>query len=127
MPIPQPPEPEPEPMPPSAPPEPTPEPPPTDPIPPPTPAPRVERELIVAPLTRSLKRPARVGCTCSIDTARNGYAQTAAPPCAVRGRPGAPVATPIECAGVSSRHPEPWDDYECAASCGTFQYRQRTP
>jgi CheY-like chemotaxis protein len=28
--------------------------------------------------------------------------------------------------GVSSRHPEQWDDYTCPASCGTFVYRQRT-
>jgi CheY-like chemotaxis protein len=28
--------------------------------------------------------------------------------------------------GVSARHPEQWDYYECAGGCGTFQYRQRT-
>ena len=28
--------------------------------------------------------------------------------------------------GVSARHAEQWDDYECTAGCGTFQYRQRT-
>jgi two-component system chemotaxis response regulator CheY len=28
--------------------------------------------------------------------------------------------------GVSNRHPEQWDYYVCSASCGTFQYRQRT-
>ena len=28
--------------------------------------------------------------------------------------------------GVSSRHPEQWDDYTCPASCGTFVYRHRT-
>jgi len=28
--------------------------------------------------------------------------------------------------GVSDRHPEQWDYYRCPASCGTFQYRQRT-
>jgi DNA-binding response OmpR family regulator len=28
--------------------------------------------------------------------------------------------------GVSERHPEQWDDYECPNGCGTFQYRQRT-
>ena len=28
--------------------------------------------------------------------------------------------------GVSSRHPEQWDDYVCPASCGSFQLRQRT-
>jgi CheY-like chemotaxis protein len=28
--------------------------------------------------------------------------------------------------GVSDRHPEQWDYYSCPASCGMFQYRQRT-
>jgi CheY-like chemotaxis protein len=28
--------------------------------------------------------------------------------------------------GVSSRHPEQWDDYRCPGSCGGFEYRQRT-
>jgi CheY-like chemotaxis protein len=28
--------------------------------------------------------------------------------------------------GVSARHPEQWDYYECPNGCGTFQYRQRT-
>ena len=28
--------------------------------------------------------------------------------------------------GVSARHAEQWDDYECPSGCGTFQYRQRT-
>ena len=28
--------------------------------------------------------------------------------------------------GVSERHSEQWDYYECASGCGTFQYRQRT-
>jgi two-component system chemotaxis response regulator CheY len=28
--------------------------------------------------------------------------------------------------GVNDRHPEQWDYYVCSASCGTFQYRQRT-
>lgn len=28
--------------------------------------------------------------------------------------------------GVSARHPEQWDYFECAGGCGTFQYRQRT-
>ncbi len=36
-----------------------------------------------------------------VDTARNTYAQTAVPPYAVRPRPGAPVATPIEWAELS--------------------------
>jgi len=31
-----------------------------------------------------------------LDTARNGYAQTAVAPYSVRARPGAPVATPID-------------------------------
>jgi two-component system, cell cycle response regulator DivK len=28
--------------------------------------------------------------------------------------------------GVSERHPEQWDYFECDAGCGTFQYRLRT-
>jgi len=28
--------------------------------------------------------------------------------------------------GVSERHREQWDYYECAKGCGTFQYRERT-
>jgi CheY-like chemotaxis protein len=28
--------------------------------------------------------------------------------------------------GVSARHPEQWDYYECPNNCGTFQYRERT-
>jgi len=28
--------------------------------------------------------------------------------------------------GVSARHPEQWDYFECTAGCGTFQYRERT-
>jgi hypothetical protein len=28
--------------------------------------------------------------------------------------------------GVSARHVEQWDYYECSGGCGTFQYRQRT-
>jgi DNA-binding response OmpR family regulator len=28
--------------------------------------------------------------------------------------------------GVSERHPEQWDYFECQAGCGTFQYRERT-
>ena len=28
--------------------------------------------------------------------------------------------------GVSERHQEQWDYYECAGGCGTYQYRQRT-
>jgi bifunctional non-homologous end joining protein LigD len=41
---------------------------------------------------RKAKREGRI----LVDTARNTYAQTAVPPYAVRPRPGAPVATPIE-------------------------------
>jgi bifunctional non-homologous end joining protein LigD len=41
---------------------------------------------------RKAKRDGRI----LVDTARNTYAQTAVPPYAVRPRPGAPVATPIE-------------------------------
>jgi two-component system, cell cycle response regulator DivK len=28
--------------------------------------------------------------------------------------------------GVSERHPEQWDYFECPVGCGTFQYRERT-
>jgi CheY-like chemotaxis protein len=28
--------------------------------------------------------------------------------------------------GVSARHPEQWDYFECDGECGTFEYRQRT-
>jgi len=28
--------------------------------------------------------------------------------------------------GVSARHPEQWDYFECPGQCGTFEYRQRT-
>lgn len=28
--------------------------------------------------------------------------------------------------GVSIKSPEQWDDFECAAGCGTFEYRHRT-
>jgi CheY-like chemotaxis protein len=28
--------------------------------------------------------------------------------------------------GVSARHPEQWDYFECATGCGSFQYRERT-
>lgn len=28
--------------------------------------------------------------------------------------------------GVSAKHKEQWDRYECSAGCGSFQYRQRT-
>jgi bifunctional non-homologous end joining protein LigD len=41
-------------------------------------------------------RKAERGGRILVDTARNGYAQTAVPPYGVRARPGAPVATPIE-------------------------------
>jgi bifunctional non-homologous end joining protein LigD len=51
---------------------------------------RHPRELTVE--FRKAKRDGRI----LVDVARNGYAQTAVPPYAVRPRPGAPVATPIE-------------------------------
>ena len=28
--------------------------------------------------------------------------------------------------GVSSKHSEQWDYFDCEAGCGTFQYRTRT-
>ena len=46
-----------------------------------------------------------------MDTARNGYAQTAVPPYAVRPRPGAPVATPIDWDELSDSklRPDRWN------------------
>jgi bifunctional non-homologous end joining protein LigD len=46
-----------------------------------------------------------------VDTARNTYAQTAVPPYAVRPRPGAPVATPIEWDELSDSklRPDRWN------------------
>jgi bifunctional non-homologous end joining protein LigD len=46
-----------------------------------------------------------------VDTARNGYAQTAVPPYAVRARPGAPVATPIDWEELSDSRlrPDRWN------------------
>jgi bifunctional non-homologous end joining protein LigD len=46
-----------------------------------------------------------------VDTARNTYAQTAIPPYAVRPRPGAPVATPIEWDELSDSRlrPDRWN------------------
>jgi bifunctional non-homologous end joining protein LigD len=41
-------------------------------------------------------RKAKRGDRILLDVARNAYAQTAVPPYAVRARPGAPVATPLE-------------------------------
>jgi bifunctional non-homologous end joining protein LigD len=45
-----------------------------------------------------------------VDLMRNGYAQTAVPPYAVRPRPGAPVATPIEWEELSDARlrPDRW-------------------
>jgi bifunctional non-homologous end joining protein LigD len=45
-----------------------------------------------------------------VDTARNTYAQTAIPPYAVRPRPGAPVATPVEWEELSDSRlrPDRW-------------------
>ena len=42
-----------------------------------------------------------------VDLARNGYAQTAVPPYAVRPRGGAPVATPVEWSEVESKDLRP--------------------
>ena len=46
-------------------------------------------------LTDELRK-AKRGGRILVDTARNTYAQTAVPPYAVRPRPGAPVATPLD-------------------------------
>jgi bifunctional non-homologous end joining protein LigD len=56
---------------------------------------------------RKEKRDGRV----LVDTARNTYAQTAIPPYAVRPRPGAPVATPVEWDELSDSklRPDRWN------------------
>ena len=53
---------------------------------------------------------ARHGGRILVDTARNTYAQTAVPPYAVRPRPGAPVATPIDWEELSDSklRPDRW-------------------
>ena len=55
---------------------------------------------------RKAKRDGRI----LLDTARNTYAQTAVPPYAVRPRPGAPVATPIDWGELSDSklRPDRW-------------------
>ena len=56
-------------------------------------------------------RKAERGGRILVDTARNGYAQTAVPPYAVRPRPGAPVATPIDWDELSDSRlrPDRWN------------------
>jgi bifunctional non-homologous end joining protein LigD len=46
-----------------------------------------------------------------VDVQRNGYAQTAVPPYALRARPGAPVATPLEWRELSDSRlaPQRWN------------------
>jgi bifunctional non-homologous end joining protein LigD len=65
---------------------------------------RHPRELTVE--FRKAKRDGRI----LVDVARNGYAQTAVPPYAVRPRAGAPVATPIEREELSDSRlrPDKW-------------------
>jgi bifunctional non-homologous end joining protein LigD len=55
-------------------------------------------------------RKAKRGGRILVDVARNGYAQTAVPPYAVRPRPGAPVATPIQLDELSNSRlrPDRW-------------------
>ena len=55
-------------------------------------------------------RKAKRGERILVDTARNGYAQTTVPPYAVRPRPGAPVATPIDWEELSDSklRPDRW-------------------
>jgi bifunctional non-homologous end joining protein LigD len=56
-------------------------------------------------------RKANRGDRILVDTARNGYAQTAVPPYAVRPLPGAPVATPIDWEELSDSRlrPDRWN------------------
>ena len=55
-------------------------------------------------------RKAKRGGRILVDTARNTYAQTAVPPYAVRPRPGAPVATPLDWEELSDSklRPDRW-------------------
>jgi bifunctional non-homologous end joining protein LigD len=87
---------------------------------------------------RKAKRKGRI----LVDVARNRYAQTAVPPYAVRPRPGAPVATPIEWDELSdsrlrpdrwtvrtvlrrlAKKGDPWEEIGKAAR-GTSQARKR--
>ena len=54
-------------------------------------------------------RKAKRGDRIFVDVLRNGYGQTAVPPYAVRPRPGAPVATPIEWSELSRIAPDGHD------------------
>ena len=60
-------------------------------------------------LTTELRK-AKRGGRILVDVARNAYAQTAVPPYAVRPRPGAPVATPIDWEELSDSklRPDRW-------------------
>ena len=88
-------------------------------------------------------RKAKRGGRILVDVARNRYAQTAVPPYAVRPRPGAPVATPIEwdelsdsrlrpdrwtsgtCCGGSAAKGDPWADIQSYAR-GISRARRRS-
>ncbi len=54
-------------------------------------------------------RKAKRGDRVFVDVLRNGYGQTAVPPYAVRPRPGAPVATPLEWSALSRVAPDGHD------------------
>jgi bifunctional non-homologous end joining protein LigD len=87
-------------------------------------------------------RKAKRGGRILVDVARNRYAQTAVPPYAVRPRPGAPVATPIEWDELTDsrlrpdrwtvrnvirridKKGDPWADIQHSAR-GTSQARKR--
>jgi bifunctional non-homologous end joining protein LigD len=66
---------------------------------------------------RKAKREGRI----LVDVARNTYAQTAVPPYAVRPRPGAPVATPIEWDELSDSklRPDRWNVKNVLRRLGT--------
>lgn len=55
------------------------------------------------------QRKNRRGDRVFIDVLRNGYGQTAVPPYALRGRPGAPVATPLDWDELSRTAPDRYD------------------
>lgn len=61
-------------------------------------------------LVTTAQRKAKRGGRILVDVMRNAYAQTAVPPYAVRPRPGAPIATPLEWdeLGDSKLRPDRW-------------------
>lgn len=62
-----------------------------------------------ADLMTTEQRKDRRGDRVFVDVVRNAYGQTVVPPYALRGRPGAPVATPIDWEELSRVEPDQYD------------------